>query len=153
MMADFLELSGRTVTTANYLALSREGYRLDIGPSRKDITGDRSGHRERTWEQVKRGIPSRLNIEPADPRPLLPTLVSDPTGADRPKRPTPLTAVKIHPPTDRASSPQDGHHHRLAADLVAQTTAPESGAPPPAKPDNHKVACVGAHTDHDAPER
>lgn len=142
MLADFLELSGRTVTTANYLALSRDGYRLDIGPSRNVITGYRSAHRERTWEQVKRGIPSRMNTRPADPMPLLASLASDPSGSAPLKRPTPLTAAKIRLSTGRVPSAPAEHRQRLEADLVAHTAATESTASPFVEPAAHQVASV-----------
>jgi hypothetical protein len=70
---DFLVESGRTITETNHLALSRDGYRLHVGPKRDLITGYSTAHYERTWEQIKLGIPSRLGLDEPEPMPLLPT--------------------------------------------------------------------------------
>ncbi|WP_193044331.1 hypothetical protein [Mycolicibacterium baixiangningiae] len=128
MLEDFLENSGRTVTTANYLVLSREGYRLDIGPNRKAVTAYRSAHRERTWEQVKFGIPSRIDSHRVEPMPLLPTLEAAAPEPVPPKRPTPMTLARIRPvvkraaPTPSATDEEHAHQQQAVIDATKADT-------------------------------
>ena len=59
MLEDFLLRSARRVTTKGYLLLAREGYELVLSPGVDVVVGYRTAHQERTWEQVKAGVPSR----------------------------------------------------------------------------------------------
>lgn len=60
MLEDFLLQSARRVTKGGYLRLARQGYRLALSPDRFTITAYDTVHRERTWEQVKAGVRSRV---------------------------------------------------------------------------------------------
>jgi hypothetical protein len=60
ILEDFLLKSARSVSKSGYLRLSRDGYDLVISPLRDTITGYSTVHRERTWEQVKAGVKSRI---------------------------------------------------------------------------------------------
>lgn len=116
MLADFLDRSARTVTGANYLVLSRDGYRLHVDPTRKRITGYSTTHRERTWEQVKTGIPSRIGPMKADPVPIVPNVQCQEPGPPAPRKPTPIMMPPVKPPTARPG-------HRVALDPASQTLA------------------------------
>lgn len=58
MLEDFL-LSGARLSSRAHIMLSRGGYSLILDSGMHVITGYRTVHRERTWEQVKAGVPSR----------------------------------------------------------------------------------------------
>jgi hypothetical protein len=60
MLEDFLLKSARLTTQSGLLQLAREGYELVVTADAHVITGYQTVHRERTWEQVKAGVPSRL---------------------------------------------------------------------------------------------
>jgi hypothetical protein len=60
MLEDFLLKSARKVTKHGFLVLSREGFDLTVSPDRNTITGYSTIHRERTWEQVRAGVASRI---------------------------------------------------------------------------------------------
>lgn len=129
MLRDFLDKSARTVTTANYLVLSREGYRLDIGPNRKCVTAYRSAHRDRTWEQVKLGITTRMDSAQRDPMPLLPTLESSSAAAAPPERPSPSSLTRTRPPARRTAESDVSRADRSVQHATA-STAPVSAELP-----------------------
>lgn len=107
MLADFLEESARTVTTAHYLVLSRDGYRIDIGPNRKTVTAYRSAHRERTWEQVKAGIPSRIDATQPEAMPLLPTAQDREIRPKSPRDAAPTAPIQArHPVMESVGVPE-----------------------------------------------
>lgn len=81
MLAEFL-LESKKQTDGHYYLLSRRGYWLVLSPDRSAITGYRTVHRERTWEQVERKVPSRF----------VPTAVRK-DGAARPAAPEPGSAL------------------------------------------------------------
>lgn len=58
MLEDFLLRSARTEKGA-FVLLAREGYELILDHQFDVITGYRTAHKERTWEQVKAGVASR----------------------------------------------------------------------------------------------
>lgn len=60
MLEDFLLKSARRKSNNGFLVLSRDGYDLALSPSGNRITGYSTVHRERTWEQVKAGVKSRI---------------------------------------------------------------------------------------------
>lgn len=60
MLEDFLIKSARSRSETGYLRLAREGYELTLSPDRATLTAYSTVHRERTWDQVKRGVPSRF---------------------------------------------------------------------------------------------
>jgi hypothetical protein len=60
MLEDFLLKSARRVSKTGYRRLSREGYELTVAPADHVITHYSTIHRERTWEQVKAGVKSRI---------------------------------------------------------------------------------------------
>lgn len=60
MLEDFLLLSARTMHANGYVTLAREGFELSLAPSLVVVTGYRTVHKERTWAQVKAGVPSRF---------------------------------------------------------------------------------------------
>jgi hypothetical protein len=63
MLEDFLLKSVQERTTSGYLKLFRKGFALVMSPGLDAVTGYSSLHRERTWEQVKAGVPSRIRHE------------------------------------------------------------------------------------------
>ena len=90
MLTDFLDRAAREVSKTGSLALSLEGYRLRINPERNRITGYSTVHRERTWQQIKAGVPSRIGIREVDrtatpPNPTIskPEPALSPEGDDR----------------------------------------------------------------------
>lgn len=70
MLIDFMQQAGKVVTEKTYLALSLDGYRLMVSPERNRVTGYSTAHRERTWEQIKMGIPSRIGDMDLEPMPV-----------------------------------------------------------------------------------
>lgn len=60
MLEDFLLVSARKWTPAGYVVLARDGFEVILAPSLTAVTGYASSHSERTWDQLKAGIPSRL---------------------------------------------------------------------------------------------
>lgn len=62
MLTDFLDKAAKDVNRTGSLTLSFKGYRLRINPERNRITGYSTVHRERTWQQIKAGVPSRIGI-------------------------------------------------------------------------------------------
>jgi hypothetical protein len=73
MLEDFLLKSARSVSKTGYRVLAREGYELTLSPNGDTITGYSTAHRERTWEQVKAGVKSRIRSakarQPSGPAP------------------------------------------------------------------------------------
>ena len=63
MLEDFLLKSVQARTESGYLKLFRKGFTLVMSPGLDAITGYSSLHRERTWEQVKAGVASRIRHE------------------------------------------------------------------------------------------
>jgi hypothetical protein len=59
MLEDFLLAGARAVSPAGYVTLARDGYLLMLDPELTTVVGYDTVHRERTWEQVKAGVPSR----------------------------------------------------------------------------------------------
>ena len=59
MLEDFLLRSARRERN-DYVVLAREGYDLVLTRDLATITGYSTIHRERTWAQVKAGVPSRF---------------------------------------------------------------------------------------------
>lgn len=60
MLEDFLLKSARKVSAGGFVVLAREGFELVLSPDCNVITGYSTVHRERTWEQVKAGVKSRI---------------------------------------------------------------------------------------------
>ncbi|MGW4018269.1 hypothetical protein ACWECW_18385 [Rhodococcus ruber] len=60
MLEDFLLTSARQLSPTGFVRLSRQGYALVLSPDHGAITAYSTVHRERTWEQIKHGIPSRF---------------------------------------------------------------------------------------------
>ncbi|QRY53816.1 hypothetical protein [Mycolicibacterium septicum] len=60
MLEDFVLNSVHTVTRSGLIRLSRHGYQLMLSPDRGRVVGYSTNHRERTWEQVKAGVKSRV---------------------------------------------------------------------------------------------
>jgi hypothetical protein len=152
MLADFVIESGRVVSSANYLVLSREGYRLQIAPNRETITGYSTTHRELTWEQVKLGIPSRIGPIEAEPMPLLSSelveLVSPaPVVVSRPKpKPTDVANARRRSPVVAASQPPAATDERLAVQPDAVNLSADNDAtkaPPAVKAE---AACAPQQT-------
>jgi hypothetical protein len=146
MLSDFLDKSGRVVSETNYLVLSRDGYRLHIAPSRNRITGYTTVHRERTWEQFKRGIPSRIGPIEAAPMPLLASLKPSDMELAAPKNLEPLRLDLPKPVPNKPTAPKPGSWKHIAPPVPARASdsvavasagevevssvAPESVAPP-----------------------
>jgi len=61
MLEDFVLESSHRKSNSGHLVLSRSGYYLTLSPSGDEITGYSTVHRERTWDQVKKGVPSRVS--------------------------------------------------------------------------------------------
>lgn len=61
MLEDFLLTSARQLSPTGFVRLSRQGYTLVLSPDHSAITAYSTVHRERTWDQVKHGIPSRFH--------------------------------------------------------------------------------------------
>jgi hypothetical protein len=61
MLEDFLLKSAPKKPDSGHLVLGREGYYLTLSPSRDEITDYSTKHRERTWEQFKAGVLSRIS--------------------------------------------------------------------------------------------
>ena len=76
MLEDFLLRSARSVQKKGYVTLAREGFVLTLSPQVDAVVGYHTVHRERTWEQVKAGVSSRLSrtrrMTPKDRPPILP---------------------------------------------------------------------------------
>jgi hypothetical protein len=131
MLADFLSKSGKVVSETNYLVLSRDGYRLHIAPSRDRITGYTTVHRERTWEQLKRGIPSRIGRIEAEPMPILASRII--------REPEPVTTRKLDPirldaPKPVRSKPAAPIPGTSAADSRRGATRPMANVLPSTSP-------------------
>lgn len=128
MLADFLVKSGRVVSETNYLVLSRDGYRLHIAPSRDRVTGYTTVHRERTWEQFKRGIPSRIGRIEAQPMPILPSLdlCETETVRSRPNESLRLSAIKSAQPNSMSRQPAPSEPDAYAA--LARSAESTTGA-------------------------
>jgi hypothetical protein len=60
MLEDFILQSVRTRLDSGYLQLTRSGFSLMLSPDLDAVVGYSTLHRERTWEQVKIGVPSRI---------------------------------------------------------------------------------------------
>lgn len=60
MLEDFLRNSARKTSNNGFISLSRDGYDLVLSPCGSRVTGYSTVHRERTWEQVKAGVKSRI---------------------------------------------------------------------------------------------
>lgn len=60
MLEDFLVKSSRRISHDGYIRLARDGYVLTLSPAGHTITGYKTVHRERTWEQFKAGVRSRF---------------------------------------------------------------------------------------------
>ena len=60
MLEDFLVKSSRRISHDGYIRLARDGYVLTLSPAGHTITGYKTVHRERTWEQFKAGVKSRF---------------------------------------------------------------------------------------------
>lgn len=135
MLADFLVSSGRTVSEANYLVLSREGYRLHIGPARNRITGYSTVHHERTWEQIKAGIPSRIGRITADPMPILPSREQVAAEPQFSKPATPAHWDVYQPPSQRRASDRTRTNiaPQPAVAYVAKAAKPVTEPGPPVK--------------------
>jgi hypothetical protein len=61
MLEDFLLRSARSTSPGGFVQLAHSGYELVLDPSLGTVTGYRTVHRERTWEQVKAKVPSRYH--------------------------------------------------------------------------------------------
>jgi hypothetical protein len=95
MLEDFILRSARTVTDNEYVLLAREGFTLTLSPKMTAVVGYSTVHRERTWEQVKAGVRSRISKkdrvqpphEPVPPQPDGPpvTLEEFPSAVDTEK--------------------------------------------------------------------
>lgn len=69
MLEDFLLKSARSYRDG-YAHLAREGFHLSLSPDLSTVVGYSTVHRERTWEQVKAGVPSRFRtVRRASPSP------------------------------------------------------------------------------------
>jgi hypothetical protein len=60
MLEDFLLTSSSRVLPSGLVNLARSGFDLVITADAHVVTGYGTVHRERTWEQVKAGVPSRF---------------------------------------------------------------------------------------------
>jgi hypothetical protein len=60
MLEDFLVLSSRRVSPRGFVQLARDGYSLVLDPGATVVTEYATVHRERTWAQVRAGVPSRF---------------------------------------------------------------------------------------------
>jgi len=60
MLEDFLLKSARRVTAHGFVRLARDGFELTVSPDLEVIVHYTTAHRERTWSQVKDGVPSRF---------------------------------------------------------------------------------------------
>ena len=60
MLEDFLLRSARRPTERGNQVLAHSGYELVMSPNGHALLGYRTVHRERTWAQVKAGVPSRF---------------------------------------------------------------------------------------------
>jgi hypothetical protein len=129
MLADFLKRSGRVVSETNYLVLSRDGYRLHIAPNRERITGYTTVHRERTWEQFKREIPSRIGRIDAQPMPILNLRKLAEPAPVASKRPKPLRHDVTIPglKSQAAPSPRISNRPVSPASMPAVRVTPGSG--------------------------
>jgi hypothetical protein len=115
MLVDFVESAGKITTSANFLSLAMEGYRLFVNPQRNRVTGYSTTHRERTWQQIKADIPSRIGQLEA-----LPVLTPD-----GPKDP------KLGP------APGSGHRDKFQATPIPILSEPSEEAkhhPDPGRP-------------------
>ena len=61
MLEDFILGSTRHGLSNGYVKLFREGFQLVLSPHLDAVVGYSTLHRERTWEQVKAGIASRIS--------------------------------------------------------------------------------------------
>ena len=69
MLEDFLLKSARSYRDG-YAHLARAGFHLSLSPDLSTVVGYSTVHRERTWEQVKAGVPSRFpKVRRASPSP------------------------------------------------------------------------------------
>ena len=83
MLEDFLLKSARSFRDG-YAHLARAGFHLSLSPDLSTVVGYSTAHRERTWEQVKAGVPSRFpKVRRASPSPHRRT----PSGEQHPSGP------------------------------------------------------------------
>ncbi|WP_072815942.1 hypothetical protein [Rhodococcus zopfii] len=83
MLEDFLLKSARKLSATGYLSLARQGYEVVLSPDRSSITAYSTVHRERTWEQVKSGVPSRVRRFHSPRQPAVPREMGPPVPLDR----------------------------------------------------------------------
>ncbi|MCM3922053.1 hypothetical protein ND748_10330 [Frankia sp. AiPs1] len=60
MLEEFLVRSARTVSARGFVRLARDGYSVVLTPEGTAVTEYSTVHRERTWAQVRAGVPSRF---------------------------------------------------------------------------------------------
>ena len=126
MLVDFVESAGKITTSANFLSLAMEGYRLFVNPQRNRVTGYSTTHRERTWQQIKADIPSRIGQLEA-----LPVLTPD--GPKDPKpEPVPGAGDSHNPPvTPKPMVPKNSDGAKLQTDSGGPTDSGPSPQPQP----------------------
>lgn len=78
MLEDFILESARKVTETGFVQLTREGFCVVLSPERVAVVGYSTVHRERTWEQVKAGVRSRISRKHPRPGDWAGTLVPVP---------------------------------------------------------------------------
>jgi len=120
MLTDFVESAGKITTPADFLSLTMDGYRLFVNPQRNRVTGYSTTHRERTWQQIKAGIPSRFGELEAEP-------VLTPNGPKEPKPgPVPDTGRRDKvPATPKPKGPETSDEAK---------NRPDSGRPAESEP-------------------
>jgi hypothetical protein len=63
MLEDFVVLSAPWKSRNGRLVVTWRGYSLVLTPTGDEINSYSTNHRERTWEQVKTGVPSRVSAK------------------------------------------------------------------------------------------
>ncbi|MBZ5733483.1 AAA family ATPase [Nocardioides sp. TRM66260-LWL] len=64
MLSDFLPVAKQRKTRTGFIAMFHQGFSLIMSPDGTALTGYNALHRDRTWEQVKTGVPSRVASKP-----------------------------------------------------------------------------------------
>ena len=63
MAEDFLLRSARRISKQGYVTLARDGFEISLSPDRAALVGYSTVHKERTWTQVRAGVPSRFRAQ------------------------------------------------------------------------------------------
>jgi hypothetical protein len=139
MLVDFVESAGKIATSANFLSLAMEGYRLFVNPQRNRVTGYSTTHRERTWQQIKADIPSRIGQLEA-----LPVLTPD--GPKDPKpEPVPGAGDSHNPPvTPKPMVPKTSDGAKLQTDSGGPNDSGPSPQPQPQPQPKPQPYCAAA---------